>query len=64
MIKKGHRLRISVGASNFPFAAMPLPPLVGSLAGLLSVYRDAEFASSVVIPVVPASALQSVAGRT
>ncbi len=58
LIAKDHRLRISVGAANFPFAAMPLPSLVVSAAGLLSVYHDAELASSVVLPVVPAAALQ------
>lgn len=62
LIKKGHQLRISVGASNFPFAAMPVPTLGVSAAGVLSIYRDAEFASSVVIPVVPTSALASAAG--
>ncbi len=58
LIRKGHQLRISVGAANFPFAAMPLPSLVVSAAGLLSVYHDAEHPSSVVLPVVPASALE------
>lgn len=57
LIKKGHQLRISVGASNFPFAAMPIPGLLDSAVGLLSIYREPEFASSVVLPVVPASAL-------
>ncbi len=58
LIKKGHRLRISVGASNFPFGMMPLPNLLNSLAGLMTIYSDAQHASSVVLPVVPASALQ------
>ncbi len=58
LIRKGHQLRISVGAANFPFAAMPLPSLAVSAAGLLSIYHDAEHASSIVLPVVPASALQ------
>ncbi|HEY0972985.1 MAG TPA: CocE/NonD family hydrolase [Solimonas sp.] len=57
LIRKGHRLRISVGAANFPFAAMPLPSLLPSAAGILSVYHDAEQASSVVLPVVPARLL-------
>ncbi len=59
LIKKGHRLRISVGASNFPFATMPVPTLAQSLAGVMSIYSDAEHASSVVLPVVPAALLQS-----
>lgn len=57
LIRSGHRLRISVGASNFPFAAPPVPTLGQSAAGLLSVYSDAAHASSVVLPVVPASVL-------
>ncbi|AXQ30004.1 CocE/NonD family hydrolase [Solimonas sp. K1W22B-7] len=59
LIRRGHRLRISVGASNFPFAAMPIPSLLQSLAGVMSIYGDAEHPSSVVLPVVPASALQA-----
>ena len=58
LIRKGHSLRISVGASNFPFALMPVPALLESAPGLLSIYSDAEHASSVVLPVVPASALE------
>lgn len=57
LIRQGHRLRISVGASNFPFAAMPAPSLVQSAAGILSVYSDAAHPSSVVLPVVPAEVL-------
>lgn len=57
LIRKGHRLRISVGASNFPFALMPLPGLTQSLAGLLRVYSDAAHPSSIVVPVVPAALL-------
>ncbi len=60
LIKKGHQLRISVGASNLPFAAMPIPTLLQAAVGLLSIYREPEFASSVVLPVVPTSALTPV----
>ncbi len=59
LIRKGHRLRISVGASNFPFAMMPIPGLLQSLAGVMRIHGDAEYPSSVVIPLVPASALQA-----
>ena len=61
LIKKGNRLRISVGASNFPFATMPVPGLLDSALGLLSIYREPQFASSIVLPVVPISALTPVA---
>jgi uncharacterized protein len=57
LIRKGHRLRISVGASSFPFGLMPLPSLLPSLAGVMSIYSDAAHPSSVVLPVVPAAAL-------
>lgn len=58
LIKKGHRLRISVGASNFPFAAMPAPSLIQSAAGVMSIYHDAERPSSIVLPLVPATVLE------
>lgn len=57
LIRKGHRLRISVGASNFPFGLMPAPDLAASAAGVLSIHHDAEHPSSIVLPVVPATAL-------
>lgn len=57
MIAKGHRLRVAVGASNLPQGVPPIPTLLQSLAGVLTIYSDAEHASSVVLPVVPASAL-------
>ena len=60
LIRKGHRLRISVGASNFPFALMPIPGLLQSAAGVLRVYRDAGHPSSVVLPVVPITELDAV----
>jgi putative CocE/NonD family hydrolase len=57
MIAKGHKLRVSVGASDLPQGVPPVPVLLQSLAGLLTIYSDAEHPSSVVLPVVPASAL-------
>ncbi|HSW13299.1 MAG TPA: CocE/NonD family hydrolase [Solimonas sp.] len=57
LIKKGHRLRISVGASNFPFASMPVAGLLQSLAGLMRIYNDPDHPSSIVLPVVPTTAL-------
>jgi len=58
VIRKGHKLRVSVGASDFPFGLPPVPSLLQMGPGVLSVYSDAEHPSSVVLPVVPASALQ------
>lgn len=59
MIAKGHRLRVAVGASDLPQGVPPVPTLLQSLAGLLTIYSDAAHPSSVVLPVVPASALPS-----
>lgn len=56
-IPRGHRLRVAIGASDLPQGVPPLPTLVNSLAGLLSIHSDAARPSSVVLPVVPASAL-------
>ncbi len=57
LIRKGHSLRVAVGASDLPQGVPPLPVLLQSLIGLITVYSDAAHPSSVVIPVVPASAL-------
>ena len=57
LIAKGHSLRISVGASDLPQGVPPVPTLLQSLLGLLTIYSDAEHPSSVVLPVVPVSAL-------
>jgi putative CocE/NonD family hydrolase len=57
LIAKGHRLRVAVSASNLPQGVPPLPTLLQSLAGVITIYGDAAKPSSVVIPVVPASAL-------
>lgn len=58
VIQTGHKLRIAVGASDFPHGLPPLPDLVQSILGVLSVYSDAQHPSKVVLPVVPLSAIQ------
>lgn len=58
MIAKGHKLRVAIGASNLPQGVPPIPTLLNSLLGAMTIYSDAAHPSSVVIPVVPASALQ------
>jgi putative CocE/NonD family hydrolase len=55
MIRRGHRLRVTVGASDFPHGLPPLTDLVDQAVGLLTIHSDAERPSSVVLPVVPAS---------
>lgn len=57
VIKQGHRLRVTVGASDFPHGLPPLADLADQLVGVLTIYSDAERPSSVVLPVVPLSAL-------
>ncbi|MES1944582.1 peptidase S15 [Salinisphaera sp. PC39] len=59
VIREGHRLRVTVGASDFPHGLPPLTDLVDQLAGVMTVYSDAERPSSVVFPTVPLSALGS-----
>lgn len=58
LIKKGHRLRISVGAANTPQALPTLPDLLRSLTSpFTTIYSDADHPSNVVIPVVPSATL-------
>ncbi|SIO72997.1 hypothetical protein SAMN05444172_9500 [Burkholderia sp. GAS332] len=57
MIAQGHSLRVAVGASDLPQGIPPIPTLLNSLAGVLTIYSDATHPSSVVVPVVPTSAL-------
>ncbi len=54
VIKKGHKLRIAVGPSDFPHGLPPLPDLLASLGGITQVYADPQRPSSIVVPVVPA----------
>ncbi len=58
LIQAGHRLRIAVGASSAPPSIPPLPDLLQTLIGVLSVHSDAAHPSSAVLPVVPASAIE------
>ncbi|MDB5985118.1 MAG: peptidase [Nevskia sp.] len=58
VIQTGHKLRIAVGASDFPHGLPPIPDLLQSLLGVLTIYSDAARPSSVVLPVVPLSAIQ------
>jgi len=57
MIAKGHQLRVAIGASDLPQGVPPIPTLLNSLVGVLTLYSDAAHPSSVILPVVPASAL-------
>ena len=57
VIKQGHSLRVSVGASDFPHGLPPLVDLVDQAVGALTVYSDAGHASSIVVPAVPLAAI-------
>ncbi|EKF74732.1 peptidase S15 [Alcanivorax hongdengensis A-11-3] len=57
VIKAGHRLRISVGASDLPHGLSTVPNLLSSLIGGLTVYSTPAMPSRVNIPLVPTSAL-------
>lgn len=59
LIKEGHSLRISVGASDFPRGVPPVADALDQLAGVLTVYSDFMRPSSVVLPVVPARAAKA-----
>ncbi|MGB2247041.1 MAG: CocE/NonD family hydrolase [Alcanivorax sediminis] len=58
VIAAGERLRISVGASDLPHGISPLPDLLASLLGALTIYSAPEMPSRVNIPLVPVESLQ------
>lgn len=58
VIAAGERLRVSVGASDLPHGISPLPDLLASLLGALTIYSTPAMPSRVNIPLVPMSALQ------
>jgi uncharacterized protein len=57
VVKKGSRLRITVGASDFPHGVPPLTQYLNMPAGVLTVFFDAGHPSSIVVPAVPLSAI-------
>ena len=52
LIKAGHRIRLSVGTSDFPHAASPAPAASEALGGLVTIHHDATHPSSVALPVI------------
>jgi len=54
-IPEGHRLRITVAAYDVPHALPPLPAVLSTLAGPVTVLSSPEHPSSVVLPVVGAA---------
>ncbi|MDZ4298905.1 MAG: CocE/NonD family hydrolase, partial [Moraxellaceae bacterium] len=56
-VPPGARLRISINSSNFPQGLQPVPTLLKSVLGIMTVHTDSQHPSSIVLPVVPVSAL-------
>ncbi len=59
VIKQGHRLRITVGASDFPHGLPPVTDLLDQLIGVMTIHSSAEHPSSIVLPVVPMSTISA-----
>ena len=57
VVPPGSSLRIAVGASDFPHGLPPLVDLVDQVLGVYELISDAEHPSSIVVPMVPNSAL-------
>ena len=49
-IKRGHRLRVTVGPSDFPHQIPPLPQLAGGLLGQVKILTEPGHASSLTLP--------------
>ena len=58
VIPAGHRLRVSVGASDLPHGLSPIPDLLRGLLGALTVYSTPAMPSRVNIPLVAADAVR------
>ena len=57
-VAPGSRLRISINSSNMPQGLQPVPTLLKSALGILTVYTDSQRPSNIVLPVVPANQLR------
>jgi len=51
VIRKGHRLRITVQQYDVPHLLPPLPQLVDSLGSVVTIHHSAEHPSRLVLPV-------------
>jgi hypothetical protein len=57
LIRKGHKLRIAISASNQAAGIWPTPQQANANGGVSTILNDTAHPSSVVLPVVPTSAL-------
>lgn len=58
VVPEGYSLRLAIAASDFPHGLPPLTDLGDQVLGVYSLLTDAEHPSSVVLPIVPMSAIQ------
>ncbi len=57
IIRQGHRLRISISPSNQAQGVMNIPQQDNSVGGITTIHNSLEYPSSIVLPIVPLSAL-------
>ena len=57
LIRKGHKLRIAISASNQAQGVWPTPQQADANGNVSTIYSDPAHPSSVVLPIVPTSAL-------
>lgn len=57
LIRKGHKLRIAISASNQAEGVWPAPQQLNANGNVSTIFNSPSYPSSVVLPVVPTSAL-------
>lgn len=57
LVRKGHKLRIAISASNQAQGVWPAPQQAEANGNISTIYNEPGYPSSVVLPVVPTSAL-------
>jgi uncharacterized protein len=57
LVKKGQKLRVAISASNQAMGIWPQPQQAEATGGVSTFYNDPARPSSIVLPLVPVSAL-------
>jgi predicted acyl esterase len=57
LVRKGHKLRVAISASNQAAGVWPTPQQARANGNVSTIHNDPAHPSSIVLPVVPASAL-------
>jgi predicted acyl esterase len=52
VLKKGHRLRVAIGPSDFPHAISPLPQAVRQSVGIVHILHGPHHPSHIALPVI------------